>query len=110
MSGGPYLPLPLPPAAQERTYDIPDAIRAVVRILETQLGKKILNPVLWRAWRNEACIPTMRPGHLQRIDEMKRVLAGVGWEGRLEVIGAGVGGVSVGDCVEAGRQVGKLWV
>lgn len=32
-----------------------------------------------------------------------------GWNSRLAVVGAGVGGVSVGDCVEAGRQVGREW-
>ena len=42
------------------------------------------------------------------MEEMKRV-AREEWEGRLEVIGAGVGGVSVADCVEQGRQVGRSW-
>jgi oxygen-dependent protoporphyrinogen oxidase len=31
------------------------------------------------------------------------------WAGRFEVIGAGASGVSVGDCVEAGKNVGKEW-
>lgn len=48
------------------------------------------------------------PGHLERIEEMRNVLKDL-WEGRLEVIGAGVGGVSVGDCVEAGKRVGENW-
>jgi oxygen-dependent protoporphyrinogen oxidase len=52
------------------------------------------------------------PGHLDRMEEMKmKFLTGLdGWGGRLAVVGAGVGGVSVGDCVEAGRRVGREWV
>jgi len=51
------------------------------------------------------------PGHLDRMQEMKKLLTGPdGWGGRLAVVGAGVGGVSVGDCVEAGRRVGRDWV
>jgi oxygen-dependent protoporphyrinogen oxidase len=37
------------------------------------------------------------------------MLKGGPWEGRLAVIGSGVGGVSVGDCVRAGREVGQHW-
>lgn len=36
--------------------------------------------------------------------ELKEVLDGPGWEGRLKVVGAGVGGASVGDCINAGRE------
>jgi len=32
-----------------------------------------------------------------------------GREGRMEVVGTGVRGVSVGDCVESGRTVGLEW-
>jgi oxygen-dependent protoporphyrinogen oxidase len=49
------------------------------------------------------------PGHLERMAELQEVLGGGPWEGRMEVVGAGVGGVSVGDCVEAGRRVGMGW-
>jgi oxygen-dependent protoporphyrinogen oxidase len=31
------------------------------------------------------------------------------WEGKLDVIGAGVGGVSFGDCVRQGREAGASW-
>lgn len=31
------------------------------------------------------------------------------WCGRLDVVGAGVGGVSVPDCIEQGRRVGLRW-
>lgn len=65
------------------------------------------------------CIPTYTPGHLRRMDELKAALGFTSsssdssssssadvnpWGGRMHVIGAGVGGVSVGDCVEQGRD------
>lgn len=49
------------------------------------------------------------PGHLERMAEMRSVLEDKVWGGRMEVIGAGVGGVSVGDCVEAGKRAGARW-
>lgn len=58
---------------------------------------------------HKSCIPTLSVGHLDRMDELRAVLKGAPWDGRLEVIGAGVGGVSVGDCVEAGKRVGHAW-
>ncbi|KAF8645531.1 hypothetical protein AX16_007756 [Volvariella volvacea WC 439] len=71
-------------------------------------------PVYYKITRNVECIPTLLPGHLNRVKEMQMALLsddrqGRGWNGRLEVLGAGVGGVSVGDCVEAGRRVGEQW-
>jgi hypothetical protein len=50
------------------------------------------------------CIPTYTPGHVQRMKEMQSVLQDGVWKGRLDVIGAGVSGVSVGDCVKMGRE------
>ena len=51
------------------------------------------------------------PDHLERMQDTKSFLTGSGGRGgRLAVIGAGVGGVSVGGCVEAGRRVGRDWV
>ncbi len=44
------------------------------------------------------------------MQDMKNLLENKkGWDGRLDVIGAGVGGVSVGDCVQAGRNAGREW-
>ena len=65
-------------------------------------------PVFFRSRIMKGCIPVPTVGHTQRMEEMKRV-AREEWDGRLEVIGAGVGGVSVADCVEQGRQVGRSW-
>ncbi|KLO06994.1 Protoporphyrinogen oxidase [Schizopora paradoxa] len=68
-------------------------------------------PAFYEAREQVDCIPTPTVGHVQRMSELLAVLrdpAGP-WKGRLEVIGAGVGGVSVGDCVEAGRNAGSAW-
>jgi oxygen-dependent protoporphyrinogen oxidase len=62
-----------------------------------------------RSHSHVSCIPTLSVGHLERMDGLRAVLKALPWNGRLEVIGAGVGGVSVGDCVEAGKRVGCMW-
>ncbi|TFK38188.1 hypothetical protein BDQ12DRAFT_124232 [Crucibulum laeve] len=117
MTGGPYPTPSLPPhlSSPETDGSIPDVVRRLLRNLELHLGKKLPDPVYWRVRKNEACIPTLLPGHVDRMEEMKKILLGSGdgrsgWDGRLEIVGAGVGGVSVGDCVEAGKHVGKHWV
>ncbi|KAH9478720.1 Protoporphyrinogen oxidase [Psilocybe cubensis] len=121
MTGGPYSKPPLPPHLSSSETDVmPPFIRNLLDQLKTQLGKELPDPVYWRIWNNEACIPTLLPGHLERMEEMRAQLGlsstpgsfdrdSGGWKAHLAVVGAGVGGVSVGDCIEAGRQVGREW-
>ncbi|PPQ97630.1 hypothetical protein CVT26_002537 [Gymnopilus dilepis] len=124
MTGGPYPQAPLPPTlSSTESPMIPPFIRSLLDELKVQLRRDIPDPIYWRTWNNEGCIPTLLPGHLERMEELKAHLglpssasasqrAGTaerGWNNRLVVVGAGVGGVSVGDCVEAGRHVGKNW-
>ncbi|KDR79937.1 hypothetical protein GALMADRAFT_208198 [Galerina marginata CBS 339.88] len=108
MTGGPYPKLPLPQHLTSDNEAMPPFIRSLLDELKVQLGRDLPDPVYWRISTNEACIPTLLPGHLQRMAELKDALKA--WDSRLAVVGAGVGGVSVGDCVEAGRQVGKDWL
>ncbi|KAF8810047.1 protoporphyrinogen oxidase [Phlegmacium glaucopus] len=120
MTGGPY-PIPTLPHFNDtdRNRPPPDFILSLVDQLSNHLGRTMPLPIYWRLWNNEACIPTLRPGHLDRMEEVKSVLQApshnlsssnhLGWDGRLAIVGAGVGGVSVGDCVEAGRRVGREW-
>jgi oxygen-dependent protoporphyrinogen oxidase len=83
-------------------------------------------PLYVQAHYHKDCIPTYAPGHLRRMDELRAALGFVGasssssssssfnssdagaegslWRGRMHVIGAGVGGVSLGDCVTQGRD------
>jgi len=115
MTGGPYLPFPPHHLRSSKvgaeSDPMPPFIRSLVKELQIQLGHDLPEPIYWRISNNEDCIPTLMPGHLDRMQEMKELLTGLGgWGGRLAVVGAGVGGVSVGDCVEAGRRVGRDWV
>jgi protoporphyrinogen/coproporphyrinogen III oxidase len=98
MMGGPY-----PSLTAENT-----SLSFIMRTLEEHLQRRLPDPIFWKVWRNENCIPTFTPGHLERMEEMRNVLRDR-WEGRLEVIGASVGGVSVGDCVEASKRAGESW-
>ncbi|TCD66921.1 oxygen-dependent protoporphyrinogen oxidase [Steccherinum ochraceum] len=67
-------------------------------------------PVLIRVHHLTGCIPTPTVGHLQRIAAVKNDLKkSEFWRGNLEIVGAGVGGVSVPDCIEQGRHVGLNW-
>ncbi|EKM57571.1 uncharacterized protein PHACADRAFT_182091 [Phanerochaete carnosa HHB-10118-sp] len=65
-------------------------------------------PVYFSANIMHECIPTPIVGHVQRMKELRNAVWRE-WGERLDVIGAGVGGVSVGDCIEQGRQVGRAW-
>jgi len=106
MMGGPYPCL----SSNDDSYP-PSIVRSVLDELRTQLNRDLPTPIYWRIWNNESCIPTLLPGHVERVREMQRTLRDSSkWNGRLSVIGAGIGGVSVADCVEAGRQVGREWI
>lgn len=101
MLGGPH---PL------RTESHHTLLPVIMEHLSFHLGHSLPEPLLVRVHPHVACIPTLTVGHLERMDELRGVLRGAPWAGRMEVIGSGVGGVSVGDCVEAGKRVGKGWL
>jgi oxygen-dependent protoporphyrinogen oxidase len=69
---------------------------------------RLPDPVWMRVTDQKNCIPTYLPGHLDRMEELKDSVSRV-WEGRGVVVGAGVDGVSIGDCVEYGRRAGREW-
>jgi protoporphyrinogen/coproporphyrinogen III oxidase len=107
MLGGPH---PLTPAHTA----VPTVLRHLAHHLASpaqgQSPVDLPEPLLCRVHNHVDCIPTLSVGHVERMRELAAVLAGEPWCGRLEVVGAGVGGVSVGDCVRAGRRAGKDWV
>ena len=74
-----------------------------------QGGSRLPWPVYYEVIEQKECIPLPLVGHVGRMEEMKAWLMKGPWNGRLRVIGAGVDGVSVGDCVEAGKKVGSDW-
>jgi oxygen-dependent protoporphyrinogen oxidase len=100
MLGGPYLS-----AREEPSSSLSDAqlVEAVLRRISSHLGHALPPPVHYAVHRNAESIPTYLVGHTARMGELRRALHGR-WGGRMKVIGAGVGGVSVSDCVKAGRQ------
>lgn len=101
MLGGPY---PITPAHFE--------LSTVLGHLQNHLARTtpLPEPLFHRVHHLKDCIPTLGVGHMERMFELLEVLEGEEWGGRLEVIGAGVDGVSVGDCVEAGKYAGENWV
>ncbi|KAF7316518.1 Protoporphyrinogen oxidase [Mycena indigotica] len=92
---------------------IDTALPVVLAHLRYHLNRRqpLPPPILAKVWDHRNCIPTPTPGHLQRMEELKAALVAedAPWGGRLEVVGAGVKGVSLGDCVESGRLVGREW-
>ena len=107
MIGGPY---PLPPASESGGPEPDDdraLLAAVLPLISAQLGGPPLpEPLHYAVHRNEESIPTYLVGHTARMKELRRALR-ERWCGRMKVVGAGVGGVSVADCVKAGRQAAR---
>ncbi|KAG6841628.1 hypothetical protein C0991_009053 [Blastosporella zonata] len=107
MLGGPY-PASLPKDDDELRSQVLAHLAEALH-WQTPLPQLVAS----RVWRHVRCIPTLTVGHVARMEELRGVLRetkGKGaWGGRLEIVGAGVGGVSVGDCVSAGRGVGVRW-
>lgn len=109
MIGGPY-PLPSLPAhlssSDSPGGDLPQYMQTVLRQLSTHLDRQLPEPVSWRIVPNDKCIPTLSPGHLERVKRLERSL-NAQFGGRLVVAGAGIGGVSMGDCAEGGRKAAR---
>ncbi|TFK27551.1 protoporphyrinogen oxidase [Coprinopsis marcescibilis] len=113
MVGGPYPTPSLPPflsssegPTSPAERQLPDYMRTVLDQLSLHLSQTLPDPVYWRVVPNRRCIPTLLPGHTQRIQELRSFLD-TRYEGRLQIAGAGVGGVSLGDCVEGGRKAAR---
>jgi len=97
MLGGPYTSASASDATDARLVEV------VLRRLSVQLGRPLPQLVHYAVHRNKESIPTYLVGHTTRMEQLRRALR-VRWGGRMRVVGAGVGGVSVADCVKAGRQ------
>jgi oxygen-dependent protoporphyrinogen oxidase len=96
MLGGPYL-------ASSLLSSDAELVAAVLPRISAHLGRNLPSPVHYAVHRNEESIPTYLVGHLTRMKELRRAVR-ERWGGRMKVVGAGVGGVSVADCVKTGRQ------
>jgi protoporphyrinogen/coproporphyrinogen III oxidase len=102
MLGGPYPQVP-------QIGDTASLGLLLLGTLERHFGRSLPRPAHVEVTHNQHCIPVPTPGHLHRMGELREVLEKDPWNGRLEIIGAGVGGVSVADCVQQGRNVGREW-
>ncbi|KAI9510301.1 hypothetical protein F5148DRAFT_605035 [Russula earlei] len=99
MLGGPY------DVGSTRELLSSDArlVEVVLRRISAHLGHPLPRPAHYAVHRNEESIPMYVVGHTARMRQLERALR-ERWGGRMKVVGAGVGGVSVADCVKAGRQ------
>ncbi|TBU28062.1 Protoporphyrinogen oxidase [Dichomitus squalens] len=98
MLGGPYGPSTPAPSS-------PSFLPALLETLRRHLGRAdpLPEPCLVRVREHKECIPTPTVGHAARMAELATAVR-EHWGANVAVIGAGVGGVSVGDCVEGGRR------
>ena len=101
MLGGPHpLPSPLPP--------VQTLLPPLLTTLSSTLNLPFLpQPLHSKISLQQNCIPTYRVGHLKRMAELREALSGGEWNGNMQVIGNGVGGVSLGDCVMQGREAAR---
>ncbi|ELU36621.1 protoporphyrinogen oxidase [Rhizoctonia solani AG-1 IA] len=75
----------------------------ILSLLSRHLGhERLPEPIAHRYHIHHDCIPTPLVGHLERISTLREAVQQE-WAGSLEIIGSGVGGVSLGDCVRDGR-------
>ncbi|KAH7339268.1 hypothetical protein B0J17DRAFT_694571 [Rhizoctonia solani] len=82
----------------------PLSLDAVLSLLATHLGhNRLPEPIAYRYHVQRDCIPSPLVGHLDRMSELRQAVE-QGWGDRLQIIGSGVGGVSLGDCVRDGRM------
>lgn len=99
MLGGPYGPPSPDPSSAE-------FMPALLGALQQHLGQSepLPEPCLVRVRQHRDCIPTLTVGHVARMAKLREAVREKLGPGAA-VIGAGVGGVSVGDCIESGRRV-----
>ena len=81
-----------------------ELITAVCRASLHISAVALLPPVHYAAHRNEESIPTYLVGHTTHMGELRCTSSAPAMGGWMKVIGAGVGGVSIADCVKAGQQ------
>ncbi|KAI0667290.1 Protoporphyrinogen oxidase [Trametes maxima] len=98
MIGGPYGT----PSPDPRTAEF---LPTLLATLQKHLGReeRLPEPCIVRIRKHQGCIPTPTVGHLARMEGLRAVVKEK-WGESAAVIGAGVDGVSVGDCIESGRR------
>ncbi|KAJ2922060.1 hypothetical protein H1R20_g15034, partial [Candolleomyces eurysporus] len=106
MVGGPYpvpqIQAPLSSSDVNASSLEAEYVQRILKKLSIHLSRRLPSPIYWRIHSNVDCIPTLLPGHLERMTELGECLSSE-FGDQFQIVGAGVGGVSVGDCVEGGR-------
>jgi len=94
ISGGPY-----------RSASTGPNVDVLLRDLRKHLGNRydLPDPIYSMTTECGECIPLFEPGHLKWVEQLKRTLKYYG-ENKVQIIGAGIGGVSIPDCIEQGRS------
>lgn len=93
ISGGPY------PLKSGPNVDV------LLNDLRKHLGARydLPDPIYSMTTECKECIPLFEPGHLAWVVKLKGTLKDYG-ENKVQIIGAGIGGVSIPDCIEQGRS------
>lgn len=94
ISGGPY----------HSASTSPD-VDLLLEDLRSNLGNRyeLPEPIYATTTECKECIPLFEPGHLEWVEKLRGTLKYYG-ENKVQIIGAGVGGVSIPDCIEQGRK------
>ncbi|CAE6351817.1 unnamed protein product [Rhizoctonia solani] len=83
----------------------PLSLDSILSLLARHLGhERLPEPIDHRYHVQRDCIPTPLVGHLDRMTILREAIERE-WDGNFQIIGSGVGGVSLGDCVRDGRAV-----
>ncbi|PVF98839.1 Protoporphyrinogen oxidase [Serendipita vermifera] len=69
------------------------------------LQRPRIEPIHVSIHQQRDCIPLPKVGHLERMEEVKRKLIHSPWDDKLSILGAGVSGAGIADCVKAARSV-----
>ena len=94
ISGGPY----------ESASTGPN-VDALLNELRKNLGNRyeLPDPIYSTTTECKECMPLFEPGHLKWVEKLKGTLKHYG-ENKVQVIGAGIDGASIPDCIEQGRS------
>lgn len=94
ISGGPY-----------NSASTGPNVDVLLNDLRKNLGHRyeLPNPIYSMTTECEECIPLLETGHLKWVEKLKGALRYFG-ENKVQVIGAGIDGVSIPDCIEQGRS------
>jgi oxygen-dependent protoporphyrinogen oxidase len=84
-------------------------VEYALQSLQVHVGHSLPPPVASKVHYQQECMPVHTVGHIERMEQLEATLDRTPWNGRVAVIGAGVEGISIPSCIEAGRKVARKW-